>query len=54
MGMEVLQPTIDVDTFIHLMTPSDKNCGDSSSVSHHGTNATFYNHLEVLSESKIE
>ncbi|MFZ1933996.1 MAG: DUF1559 domain-containing protein [Thermoguttaceae bacterium] len=57
---QFIQSSMDLDTFIHLMTPYDHDCGDAS-FAHPWTNVPVppsgstagYNHNDVLDESKI-
>ncbi len=49
---QYIQPSMDVDTFVHLMTPYDHDCGDSYT-NPAWTNAPNYNHKNVLDEAKI-
>ena len=48
-----LSPTMDINTFIHLMTPYDHDCGDSFTTPNPWTNAPQYIHGAVLNESMI-
>jgi prepilin-type N-terminal cleavage/methylation domain-containing protein/prepilin-type processing-associated H-X9-DG protein len=47
---QFLQPSMDLNTFIHLMTPYDRDCGDSRNG---WTNTAEYDHTRVLDESLI-
>jgi prepilin-type N-terminal cleavage/methylation domain-containing protein/prepilin-type processing-associated H-X9-DG protein len=61
---QAIQPSMDVGTFIHLMTPYDRDCGDGNGIgsdTRPWTNVPVptvpggpgYNHLSVLDEAKI-
>jgi prepilin-type N-terminal cleavage/methylation domain-containing protein/prepilin-type processing-associated H-X9-DG protein len=50
-----IMPSMDIGTFIHLMTPYDRDCGDASTPSNPWTTVpvNLYDHRSVLDENKI-
>jgi prepilin-type processing-associated H-X9-DG protein len=50
---QFIQSSMDVDTFVHLMTPYDHDCGDYRTTPYPWTTASEYDHRGVLDESKL-